>query len=431
MAFLRPQNAKLELTESINSDPPSLSPSAPFTILDQIKRSAGHTPAKKKSRAPKGFPDTMRHSDNADGRFATGCRLSMSESISLDDVVQPLSNFSLFQASSSHTTKFDSSKLFANNGETNLRGSCGGDVYDDSWTRRPFVSASGSISMDQRELDCWPATAPEGPADRTLRVLDSHLHLATTEVETMQRHVVPSPLHALDSPSVSSSSSSSSSNNTYDASWGEENSGDDHQVLRPSSMFDRTEEEDGTTVLGGTDDEGLDSDDDEDDESLMHDTSNPITAVESFLDELAEIDGMHQLGTLLLQVGSCTLTGDDGDDDDDEADDFTADADAISPSPQGRRRRRRGKKQQQQQQKRGRSPPSPSRSFPVVSAAESLLDGAGSAADSLSQIFSSLSLQTDSLLEIMGNKTNDGEPPPPTTPDNSNRTFLQSLFSCH
>lgn len=403
MTFLQLQNAKLEQSESMNwehSSNEESSRNSSFNILDQIKRSAGSTPAKTRlAEKQQEFVDvTIRNSDTGGG-FASfnnnaGLVEATSRSTSTEDVPTA---FSLFQGSSSRT-KDD--------------GNC--DEYGESWTSPPFVAANSMDQLKGKRLQQQQQQKQNvGPVERTFRRLDAQHTVSTSKEEISSKSA--SPLHSYSEGSQSST----------DTSWEEDG---DHHVVS-GSLLDQTtdgeDDDDYTTILPSeNEDEGID--DSEDDESLLNDTTIPITAVESFLDELAEVDNVHQLGNLLLQVGSCNFPEAankvvymDQDDDD-----YTVDSDvfpAVGAS----------------QLQRGRST-SP-RSLPTSNATtfSSLLEqDYGTVDASFGQVFQTLSLTADSILEIMGSystvsNSNDEDQTTTSTPNNANRSFFESMFGCH
>ena len=385
MAFLQLQNAKLEQSESMNSEHSMESTrSSSYNILDQIKRSAGSTPAKNRL-VRQDFAVTIEKSDTSKGCAGFTTNLTASTSQSSSDEIP--TTFSLFQTSSSRTR--DDSREEETQ-KLNFHHDDHRDDYDDSWTHLPFGAVN---SMDQIESKRRQHMQQQQQhVKRTFRLGNPSQIIAASANET----TIFSPLHSV------------GSQNSTDTSWEE-----DGDVASVSLLDNADDDEEDHTIFGETDDENLDDDDDSDDES--NGVGSPINAVESFLDELADVDGVQKLGTLLFQVGSCTLPGSNVDVEDD---DFTATS-GMFPRMGALQQKPRGPPQ------RGRSI-SP-RSLPTVSNSFSLLDDP---ADSFSQIFQNLSLKADSLLEILGSHSTNNDDGA-TTSSSSQRSFFDAMFSCN
>lgn len=417
MNFLQLQNADFDPSESMNCErviETSLSSSS-FNILDQIKRSAGNTPAKKRL-VQKDFVDTVQ-SSNMDTGFA-GFINNMTASTLLSSSSEDLqTKFSLFQTSSSRTTKDDSRQedvIKSNFDHDGHR-----DDSDDEWTSRRLDQANGNngmldpstIRQHHRHQQPQQQQHKMAPVERTFRVMDTQCTESTSAEETNKSSS--SPLH-----SVTSQSSST------DTSWDE-----DGDVLS-ASLLDNTdgEDDDQAMMMGEGDDEDLyDDDDDEDgssdDGSYSDGMGEAVTAVESFLDDLSVVgENVQQFGTLLYQVGSCTFTGGNMMNAA-EDDDFTVGSDTFPETMGG---------EAYVVRQRGRSTAPRPILLPTLSDSHDLLNDA---ADSFSQIFQNLSMQADSILEIVSshsstNNSNDDEGAA-GTPNYFKRSFFQSMFNCN
>jgi hypothetical protein len=164
-----------------------------------------------------------------------------------------------------------------------------------------------------------------------------------------------------------------------------------------------------TRTPGKTDDE--DDNDDEDDDEFEYDTddafsdiNSPMNAVEGFLDELAEVNGIQQLGGLILNIGSSCTSYDYYDD--------------ISIDPVTG----------ESQNVRGRS------ETPRTVGPPDIVSVASNVSEQISRGLQNLSLAADSILEI-GTATYDSsqraKDHPAGTPDNQQQSFFRSMFfSC-
>jgi hypothetical protein len=260
-----------------------------FSILDQIKRSAGHTPAKK-IKKQSNLATSLRSGEVAelsmlDSGYATSLTASTSGSLSTDDYSDGLTSaFALFQTSlSSHKEDDDDD----NND---------GDKYGN---RLPFGNTS---SVDEHIQNCRPPERVAGHhVTRTTRLMSSdqlNPHQPNETSTQLRSHQQPSPSGSTDS-----------------TCW-EEDGGD-----RVSSLFDNhTDGEDDDTYAttasnrhegNETEDDGHgdEEEEDDDDESQFTEQGGPLDAVESFLDDLADVDDIHQLRKLLYQAGSCYFSG--------------------------------------------------------------------------------------------------------------------------
>ena len=346
-------------------------------ILDQIKRSAGNTPAKRMMPPPmEDRSDRLRHIDTEGGFAGFG----VTPHADLAAYSFTTGDFSLFP--SSVQTKDEISLLF--------------EKHHQKMDDRGFLVDHG-----------------ETPAS----MLDTRRTVSTEETTIF------SPMHL-----------SVESRSTDDRSWVD-------GCEEPLSLLDYTDgeeddddydEEDYTTsgVIGGTDDESYDSeyDDEDDDETLLtnEETKGPITGVESFLDELAEVEDVQDLGSLLYQVGSCNFAADLQTADEE----FSVNSDAFPTVPLERIDPSRVLGQQHQEE----IDPHP----PIISSSSSLLEGT---TDTLAMLIHNVSITTDSMFEIMNSHSMMSESKDGTvyekkdndevsTPNNANLTFFQSMFGC-
>jgi hypothetical protein len=166
-----------------------------------------------------------------------------------------------------------------------------------------------------------------------------------------------------------------------------------------------------TRTRGKTDEEDNDEDDDDDDDEYEYDTddafseiNSQINAVEGFLDELAEVNGIHQLGGLLLNIGSSCTSYDYYDD--------------ISIDPVTG----------ESQNVRGRS------ETPRTVGPPDIVSVASNVSEQISRGLHNLSLAADSILEI-GTATYDSSQGANDnkngTPENRQQSFFRSMFfSC-
>jgi hypothetical protein len=416
MTFLQLQNVNLEQSESMNSERlTESSRSSSFNILDQIKRSAGNTPAKKRLTQQE-FADTVQNSNTDIGfaGFATNLTASTSQSSSSENAhIQ--TDFPLFQTSSSRTAGKDDSRQ-EEDLQLDFRHDGRRDKSDNHWATLSCQAANFNINEQhdsknrQQQHRQHQQLHTTGPVERTFQVLDTRRSESASAEKTNKS----SPLH-----SVGSRSSSS------DTSWDED--GD----VMSASLLDNTDgEEEDHGMMEEANDEGLyddDYDDDgssgEDDESYSDGMGNPLNVVESFLDELSEVDGVQQLGTLLYQVGSCTFSGGFSNMLTADDDDYTVSSDTM---PETTTNGSGGARTQ----RRGRSTSPRPMLLPAFSNGTNLFHNT---ADSVSHIIQSLSLQADSILEIVSshsssnNSNDDGE----VTPNYSKRSFFESMFSCN
>jgi hypothetical protein len=396
MTFLEIQSAMLEDNRQVSRNQPR------NNILDQIKRSAGSTPAKSRrnnlnlnshhhhmldSEDTRNDIESLRHNDTEDGFAGFG----NTPHADLEAYSFMTGDFSLFQASSSRT-KDDFSA-----------------PYEKGQNDKLFHhSARMAVNVDNTTK---PSSYNDsGPVQRMFRILDTQRTVSTEE--TMES----SQFHSIESRSCS-----------YD-----ENSREGDGCGEPTSLLDDTDGDDDEeyTITGigeGTDEESFyDSDEYEDDETLLSvdESKGPLNGVESFLDELAEVEGVQDLGTLLYQVGSCNFHVDVQTADDD----FTVNSDVFPDVSENQQQRGRSTTPQEKQE----NEPYP----PTVSATSSFLEGT---TDTIAHILHSMSITTDSILEIMGsqstpseqNETSKNSNNDATTPNNTQSSFLQSMFSCH
>jgi hypothetical protein len=374
MTFLEIRSANLEESRQVPSRNAT-------SILDQIKRSAGNTPAKRLMPQNEDRNVPLRPNDT-DGGFAG---FGITPHADLAAYSFTTGEFSLFPAASSHT-KDESSMLFENNHKLGIYHAK--NQTDD----RGFLMEKGIVS------------------DSMFHMMDAQRTVSTEETTAF------SPMHQ----SVESRSSD-------DRSW--------EACEEPTSLLDNTDgeeedDEDYTTsgMIGGTDDESYDSDEYDDDETFLSndESKGPITGVESFLDELAEVEDVNDLGTLLYQVGTCHFavnvqTADD---------EFSVDSDAFRAVPLERKEPSRFIAPPRKQSEREEQPA-------IVSASSSLLEGT---TDTIAMILHNMSVTTDSMFEIinsqsmmsesketMSDKNDSSEVP---TPNNANLSFFQSMFGC-
>jgi hypothetical protein len=113
--------------------------------------------------------------------------------------------------------------------------------------------------------------------------------------------------------------------NDDDEDYGDEQEGDDDQTYSDSytqaytntiydddddvSYYDTDDYDDDETLLTMDDDDDGYYDEHDENSSKLPPESMMVTGVESFLDELAEVEDVRDLGTLLYQVGSCNFQG--------------------------------------------------------------------------------------------------------------------------
>jgi hypothetical protein len=374
MTFLEIRSANLEERRPAPSRNAS-------TILDQIKQSAGNTPAQR-WMSPDDRSAPLRPNDT-DGGFAG---FGVTPHVDLAACSFTTGDFSLFPASSSQT-KDEISMLFENSHKIGMYHATS------EAGNRGFLMEKEAIPGSMNQM------------------IDAQRTVSTEETTVF------SPMHQ-----------SVESRSTDDRSW--------DGCEEPTSLIDNTdgeEEEDDeeytmTGVIAGTDDESYDSDEYDDDETFLsnEESKGPITGVESFLDELAEVEDVKDLGTLLFQVGTCHFavnaqTADD---------DFSVDSDAFAAVPLERKDPSRFLAPPQQKFENEEHPP-------IVSASSILLEGT---TDTIAMILHNMSVTTDSMFEIMNsqslmsesretlNDKNDSSEVP--TPNNANLSFFQSLFSC-
>lgn len=351
MTIIELQNAALELEPSASME--SSTSRSSFNLLDTIKRSSVKSPLKR--MLPKGQDKDLTG-------FATFADVTLSHSSSeLSEKVAK--SFSLIKISS------DPAKLDELNGERQdeheIEFHYDNDEFESPWNQ-PF-RAGDSMEMHEKNTHLQKQQVFIGAAERTFRVLDAATTDSTEEVTQTPSSVT---------------------------SWGDgaaENS-------RGHSLLDSIGSHAEETQPDETDgEEDFDYDDyDEDDRSNFSDVHSPLNAVESFLDELADADGIQTIGGLILNLGSCNaeLTNSE--------DDFSVECPAVGES----------------QRQRGRST-SPRTVGPP--------DSVPAAASNISEtIYGGLQMAADAILEIKADMSNTS-----TTPHNSNRSFFQSMFSCN
>lgn len=273
MAFLQLQKDDLEYSEfddgALEVELPAFQSS--FNILDQIKRSAGSTPAKSHGLSAAAynkasdFSHQMLFIENSATElgfvgFGTGLTESTSASSTGDSYIRE--SFSLFQ-SSSINAKTD-----------------GNGVAQD---RKDYVSESMNISNDLVEIKLPQRIA--GLISRNILIDD-----------------MGSPVTASRENESLSPQSCDERNSIGDSTFWEESND------RGDSLFDNTdgEDEDEDTCTSTIREDDDDFDDDDDDctyEESARDGQNQLSAVESFLDELADVDDIDRLSKLLYRVG--------------------------------------------------------------------------------------------------------------------------------
>lgn len=237
------------------------------------------------------------------------------------------------------------------------------------------------------------------------------------------------------------------------------------------SYYDTDEYDDDDTFL--TLDDEYDEYYDEHDKTGLHPDSMAVNSVESFLDELAEVEDVQDLGTLLYQVGSCNFQGigntarNKGLVDNEDDDEYTVTSDAFpnmkqdfdsipilhsNPTTQPTSHQfwsptqfYRKKAAQISEDHRRQSPFKNTGDKKNYNGGHGFIDGT---TDTVAQILHSMSISTESMYSsILGASSSDQvKTPPPTTtesnslppskntaatPNNANQSFFQSIFSCH
>lgn len=565
------------------------------SVLDQIKRSAGNTPAFKSSE--RRSINTVNHHmqiHEYDAQTKHGDDLTSLYDAYEIDLIRPndtdngyagfgvtpfatsapsdfklVSNYSLKTATTAdestyslqnHTNEFTS--FFFDHDAMDNRNDMENDLAAAESDKKSHVSTNSSRSMNyftsshnntKQHIQKQGALPPPssvassstkrfsplknviGPAERMLRLLDGPTLPQQTELPT------PPPIHQQ---SVTESGRHQDDHHHQSQFWYRDNENaddtDDEEAGpfgEPVSLLDLEENDDDDTYcnLGegeddytysdsytqaftnntNGDDDGsyYDSEDYDDDETLLtmddeydeeyddHDENGSklppeqmiVTGVESFLDELAEVEDVRDLGTLLYQVGSCNFPGitqmtantahnkSNKNSNDDYDDEYTVTSDAFPSMKQDIHmihsiNSNPTNEQQSHEPQHHPTPftlrpqkPNDRSTLPQSSLSPLLPDhhpGSHSrlnppsrqrfiegTTDTVAQILHSMSISTESLYDILGSSSNLSQPSASSslkhpvanntngttaaaataaaTPNNANQSFFQSIFSCH
>jgi hypothetical protein len=396
----RLQTAKLDPSPSTRSRSSSFTQGS-FTVLDQIKRSAGSTPGTK----AKGKVDTalsIHHSDTENG--FVGFSSSLTQSLSANTTSSSEEGFVATQMGDTFSTDPAAFSLFTVNKQSSL---------SSDNTEDPRECRQDELEYHEEYEEEFTETEEEFTTDWS----------AFQNTVLMNEEKRKSAFRSLDTRTSTSSESSSKLEADYACSFPTNSWTDDgNQDVNSASLLDDEEEEeeeydnddDGRTTPGITDnDEEYDSQDEEDDYSTVDDgLGKPIAIVESFLDELAEVQDVKQLGSLLFQVGSCQFSGADDPYEEDE-EEYTLPDDEEEQIIMF----------EAYAQHHCRSDTLPHEHF-----VDTLQQNWSAASDAIFSYGKNISSHTATSSTIGGTTTFDDATP--TTTTNQHRTILEAMFSC-